>query len=345
MLEEVFEQGVLVGGKEMHYWLFLIMHDWPFGRYWKDMVEAGVAAQHYPPGELNEARNLAALKQLRKGDSIVAAFRGHRFAGYGVLTSDFYQGGDSLEVYNPDKNEYYESAERFDCDWTVLPFDGEKPFVDCKDLKRQGHDIDLIRGLCVKQIGQTTFRALKTWLDRAGAKRVVPRPAAKATGPTMPVAESSIRWWVYKCNSRQYDYQRAWGDWQDIFGKSGVESWGSSQGIPDLAKLRQGDMVIAYQTDRNEFVGIAQVHQSCERDGDLYLTPIEIIGVKVRPLKEADPMIAAIPALQPGPVKTIYEISTHDARRLLKAAGAIHKPVLKSTPEAKDINQPPSKVQ
>jgi predicted HNH restriction endonuclease len=39
-------------------------------------------------------------------------------------------------------------------------------------------------------------------------------------------------------------------------------------------------MIIAYQTYRNEPVGIAQVRQSCEHDSYLYLTAIETKGEK-----------------------------------------------------------------
>lgn len=134
-------------------------------------------------------------------------------------------------------------------------------------------------------------------------------------------SERSI-WWIYKCNSRQLHYQNSWGDWYDFFFDDPNQQWGSTDGVPALAELNKGDMIIAYQTDRNELVGIAQVRQSCEYDSYLYLDPIEVIRVKVRPLKEANPRIAAIPALQPGPIKTIYDISKADAKRLLIAAGS-----------------------
>lgn len=114
---------------------------------------------------------------------------------------------------------------------------------------------------------------------------------------------------------------------------------------PELRQLQKSDMVIAYQTNRNELVGLAKVHRTCERDSFVYLTPIEEIRVKVRPLKKSDPEIAAISALQPGPIRTIYEISLADARRMLKAAGAIYGFKANLTPKAKDIKKPPKKVQ
>jgi len=114
----------------MNYWLFLIMYERPFGKdLWESEVAAGIAAQHYPAEWTNEAQNVNALKEIRRGDSIVAAFTAHRFAGYGVLTSDFFQGGKSLEIYSRKHHKHLESHERFNCDWAVLPLDSEKPYI------------------------------------------------------------------------------------------------------------------------------------------------------------------------------------------------------------------------
>jgi hypothetical protein len=114
------------------------------------------------------------------------------------------------------------------------------------------------------------------------------------------------------------------GDWSDFFAQPGVSSWGSNEWVPALEQLTPGDMVLAYQTDRNELVGLAKV-DSFRRRGrhrDLYLESLEHIGAKVRPLKKVDPRIAAIPALQPGRIQTLYPISAADAKALLRAARA-----------------------
>src|SRR4030067_1653020 len=129
-------------------------------------------------------------------------------------------------------------------------------------------------------------------------------------------------WWVYKCNSRNLPHQHTYGDWRDFFSIGKEQNWGSTDWVPALKNLAVGNHIVAYQTNRNEFVGLATVTQTAEKDTYVYLKPLERIGVKVRPLKKANPKIASIPALQPGPIKTIYEISDSDARRLLKAAGA-----------------------
>ena len=130
--------------------------------------------------------------------------------------------------------------------------------------------------------------------------------------------------WVYKCNSKKRSYQVSYGDWQKFFEAGRIDEWGSTEWIPALADAKEGDTIIAYQTDRNELVGVARVVEQKPRGRyqDLMLKPVETIGVKVRPLKNNDPKVAVIPALQPGPIRTPYEISEDDARRLLKKAGA-----------------------
>jgi len=131
-----------------------------------------------------------------------------------------------------------------------------------------------------------------------------------------------MAWWVYKCNSRGHEYQNHFGDWNTFFEKADPEwRWGTIAYVPALARLQVGDTILAYQTDRNELVGVARVTQSSEGNGYVYMTPERLIGVRVRPLKKADPCIAAIPALQGGPIQTIYAISPQDAELLIQAAG------------------------
>jgi hypothetical protein len=131
-----------------------------------------------------------------------------------------------------------------------------------------------------------------------------------------------MRYWVYKCNSRNLPHQVDFGDWADFFAGATTSKWGSTEGVPALKWANPGDVVLAYQTDRNELVGIAKVLERKPRGPyeDLILKRIGKIGVRVRPLKR-DRRVAAIPALQPGPIRTLYAISPTDANTLLRAAG------------------------
>jgi hypothetical protein len=129
---------------------------------------------------------------------------------------------------------------------------------------------------------------------------------------------------MYKCNARNAPYQVVRGNWAEVFASPEPVEWGSTEWVPALNDARVGDLVLAYQTDRNHLAGVAKVH-AWKRRGkfrDLILRPLERIEARVRPLKQADPAIAKIPALQPGPIRTLYKVSQADANRLLRAARA-----------------------
>jgi hypothetical protein len=132
-----------------------------------------------------------------------------------------------------------------------------------------------------------------------------------------------MTWWVYKCNSQKSENRRVSGDWDDFFEGSGGE-WGSKKKIPDLARLRQGDQVIAYQTDRNEIVGLTSVRQSCDTDGYLYLDPIGRCRANtVSSLKNEYSAIDAIKAFRRGSQRAIRHISESEASLLLDKSGLI----------------------
>jgi len=85
---------------------------------------------------------------------------------------------------------------------------------------------------------------------------------------------SKMKLWVYKCNSRNLPYQPAYGDWRDFFDIGKEQDWGSTDWIPALADLNVGDLIIAYQTNRNELAGLAKVTQTSEKDTYVYLKPL-----------------------------------------------------------------------
>lgn len=145
-------------------------------------MNKGIAAQHYPLEEdwVNARRNNKALENLHAGDFIVAAFKSHRFAGYGKLTSNLNKerkGVDSLDITDPRWGPDYKAGffERFTCDWTIIPLNRDRVFVDCSDLavpipeKKMLKDIDLLHGCCVKEIEKPVFDKLKARLDSNGA--------------------------------------------------------------------------------------------------------------------------------------------------------------------------------
>jgi 5-methylcytosine-specific restriction protein A len=128
-----------------------------------------------------------------------------------------------------------------------------------------------------------------------------------------------MRTWVYKCNATN-SAGPARGNWRDLF-DGGDRTWGADT-LKGMTKIRRGDRVLAVQSDRHELVGVAQVVGFVSLQGARHvrLRALERLNVKLPPLKKRDPRIGAIPALQGGPIATIYDISSGDAGNLLTAA-------------------------
>ena len=104
-------------------------------------------------------------------------------------------------------------------------------------------------------------------------------------------------------------------------GRSG--EWGSTEWVKALGKAQPGDPMLAYQTDRNELVGLAKLVTLKPRGEyhDLILKPLKRIGVKFPSLKELDGKIAEIPAFQPSWPKTLYPVDHSNVQRLFRTAG------------------------
>ncbi len=101
---------------KLNYWLFLIMLDSFSKEYWGKMVQSGLAAQDYPNDMNNVVQNINKMRQIKKGDWIIAAFRNRRFGGYGQLQSDFYRSKKSLNITRPGHRTKYAFQERFMCE-------------------------------------------------------------------------------------------------------------------------------------------------------------------------------------------------------------------------------------
>lgn len=129
-----------------------------------------------------------------------------------------------------------------------------------------------------------------------------------------------MAYWMYKCNAKRSVSPVYRGNWNVFFESSGAREWGNAKRLPALRQLSAGDIVIAYQTDRNELVGVAEVVENHGRSNNVMMKQKEEIRAKVRPLKRANEKIAKTPALKQGYIRTLYTISPADAKRLLKAA-------------------------
>ena len=128
-----------------------------------------------------------------------------------------------------------------------------------------------------------------------------------------------MSFWVYKCNDTDHPDQVVHGDWEHVSGARKPVEWGSTEYSSDLKKLAIGDLLIAYQTERNEVVGLAEVVQfkPFGQYQRLYVQAVERFGVLLRPLKKIDARIRAMDAFKAGPIRTIYPITTSEAWHLI----------------------------
>lgn len=133
-----------------------------------------------------------------------------------------------------------------------------------------------------------------------------------------------MSFWVYKCNAKEHPNHVCSGDWDAVFSRSGSRRWGTTEDIPAFRNLNKGDLVIAYQTDRNELVGLVEVVKMKKRGQflDVIVQPVEEVRVKLRPLKGIDARVAALSIFKQGNEGTVYPVSTTDAWHLMNVAKA-----------------------
>lgn len=152
----------------------------------------------------------------------------------------------------------------------------------------------------------------------------------------MPAASAL---WVYKCNARVRSNTIASGDWDDFFAEFNQTGkpveWGGSATMRSPASLKflwermkPGDLVLAWQTDRRAAVGLCRVsslRDSVSRDGNQREMLLSLIGEPFSPpvplldLRRRDRDLARVRAFRKGQVQTLYETSTDEARVLLRA--------------------------
>ena len=133
-----------------------------------------------------------------------------------------------------------------------------------------------------------------------------------------------MRYWVYKCSTRGANAGNTLsGDWEAEHAFGGGHApfgWGYTSEVRGLDQVKVGDRVIAHQSDRARLVGVAKVLGFPR--GEIQLKVLEDLRVNMRDLKNKYPDVWGIPAYQPGPYHSIYEISSSDAETLLRRARA-----------------------
>ncbi|HSH59559.1 MAG TPA: DUF3883 domain-containing protein [Acidimicrobiales bacterium] len=144
--------------------------------------------------------------------------------------------------------------------------------------------------------------------------------------------------WVYKCNANDHSPQISRGDWLEFYTKYDGGEWGGSTTMASHASLdilwnrmRPGDLVLAWQTDRRHAVGLCTVNRlddwtdsdgEAQRDmileshGEVFSPPVPLLD-----LRKTDHQLASVRCFRQGQVSTLYETSAGEARILLKACG------------------------
>jgi hypothetical protein len=106
-------------------------------------------------------------------------------------------------------------------------------------------------------------------------------------------------------------------------------SWGSTEWIRSNASRKHireemfaGDLILAWQVDRAEAVGLCRVAAVRERDGwhDMFLEPVEQFDepVRIRHLRREDSTLWQVRAFRPGSQGTIFPTTPAEGRLLLR---------------------------
>lgn len=141
--------------------------------------------------------------------------------------------------------------------------------------------------------------------------------------------------WVYKCDARERP-DIEFGDWLDFFARAAKKSpasWGSTEWIRSNSSRKHireemfaGDLVLAWQVDRAEAVGLCRVASVRERDGwyDMFLESVEEFEepIRIRELRREDRELRKVRAFSQGSQGTVHATSSREAEILLRVCHA-----------------------
>lgn len=134
-------------------------------------------------------------------------------------------------------------------------------------------------------------------------------------------APAASSYWIYKCKREETSYSKETGDWERwVFTPWKPIKWGTVGIHRGLGWVSKGDVLLCQQSDDpgKTLVGTARVLGL--QNKRLLIQAEERIGASITQLKKSDKRIAALKALQGGPIQTVYKISRADAEHLLEAA-------------------------
>lgn len=138
--------------------------------------------------------------------------------------------------------------------------------------------------------------------------------------------------WVYKCNRREQEFARAYGDWADVFRRRNAIRWGGSWSTKNPVStrilnelIREEDLVLAYQTDDRSIAGICRVSKVSGDRGErsLWLMPLHRFDppIPIHELKGAIPALRKVSAFNGTFPQMLYAVSPSERRALERACG------------------------
>ena len=138
--------------------------------------------------------------------------------------------------------------------------------------------------------------------------------------------------WVYKCNRNEQEFARAFGNWRDVFRTAKTQTWGGSWCTGNNASkhfmndvMRDGDLVLAYQTDDRNIVGVCRLEKITGQRNKrrIWLKPVHRFPspIAIHELKTQIPELRTVKAFNGGFPQTIYSVSPHERRILEQACG------------------------
>lgn len=144
--------------------------------------------------------------------------------------------------------------------------------------------------------------------------------------------------WVYKNNAKGHAYQGSMGSWEDYFDLAGdghAVPWGRTDWMGNAAgrnaamRMEAGDLVLCWQSDRKQAIGLAEVVDLpgdwADVDGrserTVNLRPVDRFeaGIPLLQMRGSNPQLGEVRAFRPGPIQSIYETAPAEAAAILDA--------------------------
>ena len=151
-----------------------------------------------------------------------------------------------------------------------------------------------------------------------------------------------MRYWIYKVNTAGGP-AGFWGDWRSmVFGKKGPVRWGGHYSTRSAEVVRRieddlasGDVVVVYQTDKREVVGLCIIDSLKPRRKygrtEIHLQPIAVLtpGFRIHDHKVGTPLESSKAV---NGMVMLRELSLTEMRALVSLSGAPRRVLKGSAP-------------